>query len=59
MEGLGKKIAAALITLGVAGAIGFYVYNMPDTEAQVVRSNVQAAVKQQSKSLIIYSTFPA
>lgn len=57
MEGLGKKIAAALITLGVAGAIGFYVYNMPDTEAQVVRSNVQAAVKQQSKSLIIYFTY--
>lgn len=57
MGSLAKKVAVALISLGVVGGIGFYVYNMLDTEAQVVKSDVHTEVKQQSKSLIVYFTY--
>lgn len=57
MGSLAKKIAVALLSLCLAGGAGFYVYNMPDTEAQVVKGSVQTEVKKQSKSLIIYFTY--
>lgn len=57
MGSLAKKIAVALLSLCLAGGAGFYVYNMPDTEAQVVKGSAQTEVKKQSKSLIIYFTY--
>lgn len=57
-SGYGKKLAAAIACLAVAGGIaGYYVFNMPDTEAQVVKSTAVTEVGSRSKSLIVYFTY--
>ena len=57
-SGYGKKLAVAIAGLAIVGGIaGYYVFTMPDTEAQVVKSTAVAEVGSRSKALIVYFTY--